>query len=155
MRKLHDLFTNTHEKSNTDAKKFKCTASHALSLYAILGVFLTTVAVGLAPEVLRCYNALCDVLDLLVHVNRGLSQDAQMVDDAVHLFLARFVAVFSVDYLTPKFHWLLHFGDHIRHANGLLSCFVHERKHKVAKRYCTAVANTISYEKSVLGEAIL
>ena len=34
-----------------------------------------------------------------------------------------------------------------------MSCFVHERKHKMLKRYLNDIRNTIVFEKSVLSEA--
>ena len=36
----------------------------------------------------------------------------------------------------------------------LLNCFVHERKHKMVKRYPDDVKNTISFDETVLSEVI-
>eukprot|EP00959_Pyramimonas_sp_CCMP1952_P327103 6847406-Pyramimonas_sp.AAC.1 len=50
----------------------------------------------------------------------------------------------------PKNHWALHLSSqYVRHS-CLLATFVHERKHKVTKRYANARHNTCSYEKGLL-----
>ena len=97
---------------------------------------------------------MCDVLDMLVAVPLMIIT-AEMLDAAVDAFLEKCVAAKWEKHMHSKFHWTVHLSGELRRFKTLLACFVHERKHKVAKRYCTAVANTLSYEKSVLGEAIL
>ena len=56
--------------------------------------------------------------------------------------------------MIPKFHWLLHFWRHLQSFGTLLSCFVHERKHRMVKRYANDVTNTDEYERTVLNEVI-
>ena len=56
--------------------------------------------------------------------------------------------------MIPKFHWLLHIADHLRRFGCLPTCWVHERKHRVAKRYATGISNTQKFERSLLGEII-
>lgn len=56
--------------------------------------------------------------------------------------------------MTPKFHWLVHFPEHLRNHGFLVSCFVHERFHKIAKRYGTDIQNTSHYERSLLKQVI-
>ena len=36
------------------------------------------------------------------------------LDRLVEMFLDLFVAAFGFDYMPPKNHWLLHFGDHLQ-----------------------------------------
>ena len=36
----------------------------------------------------------------------------------------------------------------------LIACFVHERKHRMVKRYCADILNTIVFETSVLSEVL-
>ena len=59
-------------------------------------------------------------------------------------FLEAFVDVWGYEWMTPKFHWLLHLVDQLRELKRLLNCFYLERKHKVAKRYATELAHMSS-----------
>ena len=58
------------------------------------------------------------------------------------------------DRMIPKFHWMIHYPAHLERYGTLVTCFVHERKHKLAKRYGTDIHNTRSYGKSVLSEIV-
>jgi len=148
--KLHELFTDGRRKNNHEALKFKCSASEGLSLYMILAVFFKVYGAICAAE-RRAYNALCDVIDLLSSVARGKIQPQQL-QDAVELFLDAYSIAFGDDHMTPKFHWLLHFPKSLRDVGTLVACFVHERKHRMLKRYCNDIRNTTVFEHSVLAE---
>ena len=66
--------------------------------------------------------------------------------------LAAYSLAFGVQWMTPKYHWLLHFGDHLRQVEMLVACFVHERKHKIDKRYVEKIMSDIIFERGVLAE---
>ena len=72
------------------------------------------------------------------------------MDLLVEKFLQLFVDAFGFEWLTPKYHWLLHFGDHYRKFGMLLNCFVLERRHRIAKRYATDLRNTSKAANSSL-----
>ena len=58
-----------------------------------------------------------------------------------------------IEWLTPKFHWMLHFGDYLRKWKILLNCFVLERRHRIGKRYATELKNISKHaSKSLLME---
>ena len=77
---------------------------------------------------------------------------------AIETFLALFVQAFGAEPLTPKLHWLLHYDEELAQHGTLFSCFVHERKHKMIKRYANPALNTRasrcmgSFEDSVMTE---
>ena len=52
----------------------------------------------------------------------------------------------------PKFHWLVHLPRHLARWGQLPTCWVHERKHRVVKRYASDICNTRAFERSILGE---
>ena len=133
--------------------RFKCTASEALSLYSVLAVFLQTVCVASDIAVGACavYFALCDVIDCIIGSQYGRTTPEQLMH-AVHLFMQMFVTEFGFDKAHSKFHWLLHLGYELRTYGTLLSCFVHERKHRMVKRYAQDVKNTLHFEATVLHE---
>ena len=43
--------------------------------------------------------------------------------------------------MSPKFHWVAHFPLHLERLGTLISCLVHERKHKTIKRYADDIHN--------------
>ena len=53
-----------------------------------------------------------------------------------------------------KFHWLLHFSDHLRKLGFLPNCFSTERKNKNLKQVAHLVKNTNTYHRSVLEEIL-
>ena len=54
----------------------------------------------------------------------------------------------------PRWHWQLHMPLHLRRWGILPSCFSHEQKHKVAKRFGSQTTNTAQYEKTILYEVL-
>ena len=52
----------------------------------------------------------------------------------------------------PKFHWLVHLPKHLEKFKLLPTCWVHERKHRMVKRYASDVYNTTSYDRTILSE---
>ena len=58
------------------------------------------------------------------------------------------------DDMTPTFHWCIHYWRHFAKWGVLLTCWVHERKHKLAKRYGEDTQNTTNFSKSVLSEVL-
>ena len=57
-----------------------------------------------------------------------------------------------LDYMRPKYHWLVHLHQHLAKFQMLPTCWVHERKHKLVKRYAADIQNTSKYEQSVLSQ---
>lgn len=154
--RLEELFSLSRRASNNDAKRFKCQASAGLSLYAVAGIFML-IFQTICPREVAVYLCLCDLIDCFYYANRGIVSPNELAR-RVHAFLQVFVDVYGVDHMTPKFHWLLHFPAWLKRFRTLISCFVHERKHKMVKRYANDMRNTRtnfdehSYEKSIMAE---
>ena len=150
---LADAFTPGRWKSSSRAKHFKCQASDAMSMYSIIGCFICAVymAAGVCVNECQAYMRLCDVLDLLVASTHGCVTPKQL-HDAVDEFLQACLLAGWQIYMHPKFHWCIHLAVQLKKFGLLLSCWVHERKHKMVKRYTDRMRNTRSYETSVLAE---
>ena len=155
---LGDLFNQKMAKATRKAHSFKASASDGLALYAVIALFVSGVllrdgARSLCYHGCVAYLALCDLLDMLVAVPRGIVTPA-MLAASVDAFLTACVDAHWETWMHSKFHWLIHLPKHLARFGCLPTCFVHERKHKVAKRYANAVQNTKSFEKSILGETL-
>jgi hypothetical protein len=135
-------FAPKRAKSNHEAKSFSASISEMLSTYAVFGNFLHRVVVpeleraqdGLSLSACTCYFALCTVLDLLIQSDDDRVTPG-LLDRAIMDHATLFTAVHGEDAAPPKFHFALHMGSFLRKFGVLPNCVVHERKHKVIKRY--------------------
>ena len=151
--KLLELFQDKQRAKCVKAKHFKASASEGLSLYHVIAYFIVTLVMsrGVCMAACRCYLRLVDVIDCLLAINDD-SVTPQTLLTAVELFLDAFDEAFSMSWSTPKFHWMLHFADHLRKFGKLVACWPLERKHKTAKRYSADVHNTRVFEVTTLSE---
>lgn len=158
---MSSLFSKKRHDANKDAGIFKCTAGEGLGVYPLFAFWLafTVQPTGACTKAITCFLALADLLDLIqgvIHIESA----ADLIDDAVSNLLSRCLDCNYVDRMASKFHWLVHFGFHIRKfqeaglGQMLPSCFVQERKHKVAKRYGQGISNTTKFEYSILNEVV-
>ena len=132
----------------------KSSASEALSMYPILRSFCDELATKNAVilPALKSFYALCTVLELLKVVNETV--DSGSLKNAIQTHLNLFQACYGPD-LLPKGHLSLHLPQQKVHHKQLLSCFVHERRHKEVKRYANMLCNHSLSDQSVLQEVLL
>ena len=138
---------------------FKCSASEGLGVYPILRVWIRDV---IRPHVARLFEActclllLFDVLDLLKRTQRmPCTVTGPTLHKAIVAMLTKFLEVFGEDAWIPKCHMAMHLGHHLHIFGVLISCFVHERKHKLAKRFGNAMSKLHKFELYVLREVFL
>ena len=124
------------------SKYIKCTASDMLSLIPVLAMWCQSVLVPLAlcTPAVNAFIALCNIVQCLWCAGRSTLQP-DTLDALVEDFLAKFSGVWGFAWMTPKFHWMLHFGDHLRKLGFLANCFCLERRHRIAKRYANDLKN--------------
>ena len=149
-----EAFTIANWKTSKEKGDVRCSASEVLSVYPILRQWVEHVLALQRWSTTMCaaFCALCNVLDMLQAQDTGLvTADALDAENQAHL--KGFLASYGPDGTIPKFHKLMHQGRQYRRHKKLISCWVLERKHKVAKRFSQDVTNTsIDWERSVLAE---
>lgn len=150
---LNDVFQPKRASASRRAKLFKATASEGLSLYSVMAYFVKTVILpsGLAVCECKAFLAMASVIDLLSAIPLGVTSPAQLAT-AIKTFLEKCIEADWQAYMHPKFHWMVHLPKHLERFNCLPTCWVHERKHRMVKRYATEICNTVTYERSILGE---
>ena len=150
---LSTIFSAKRETFDRKAKTFKCQASDGLSVTPIIAFFLQHVMMraGIAVAACTAFLHLADIADLLLAASTGKVTPA-LLRDAIKRFLDACIAAGWRAHMHPKFHWLIHLPMYLHRWGTLLSCFVHERKHKMVKRYSTDIHNTRRNEWSVLSE---
>ena len=153
------LFSAKHRDSNRKAQTFKCSASEALGIYPVFAHYLK-VAVLRNPEctekltnACKAFVSLESCLDALQSIPYG-NVDANEFRILTNSFLDLMLINNWKDWLHPKFHWVVHLPRELEFFGFLVTCWVHERKHKVVKQYATDIRNTIVFERSLLSEVV-
>jgi hypothetical protein len=139
--------------------QFKCSGSQGLSLYGPLRLFLHLYIFATAHPVLKaacvCFFALCDVLDLLQVCAKGGVSPRRLLDVIV-THLRYFQQLYETHWI-PKCHFALHLALLLELHGVLISCFVHERKHKEIKRFVNNYMDYASkgFEKGIIEGVLL
>ena len=132
--------------------KFKCSAQEALATYPVFHEFLVSLESSRqTPEVKaarECFTLLAKVLDALCMLG-----NTQALQGAILAHLTCFKRTYGTAHLPPKAHYAAHLPLHIHNQGLLLSCFVHERRHRMVKRYGDAMCTGVrGVEKAILEE---
>ena len=143
------IFSAQRKAKHREAKHIKCQASELMTVAGVLALFVQRVLLpaGVRNDACKAFLACADMVDFITHANRG-RVTPELITASVHKFLAQFVAVWGEDWTVPKFHWLLHYSRVLRRFGMLFNCYVHERFHRIAKRYATDVKN---YNRAIGG----
>ena len=114
----------------------------------------TILRTGICLEECKVVLAVSDVLDTLRSTIHGCN--IEILSMKIDQIFGQFEKCKWKDYTHSKFHWLLHIPSHMSKLNFLISCWVHERKHRIIKRYSEGIQNTLRlrYEKSVLVQVV-
>ena len=89
-------------------------------------------------QVTSCLFAI-QVTDLLLKVNTGCIS-SRMLAHALAKHYAAHIIAYGYTLFKPKHHFMLHIPEQLQHFKFLISCFVHERKHKIVKRWAIPCA---------------
>ena len=103
----------------------------------------------------RSYLALAKVLDLLKWENQ--SSTADRLEVAINVHVTARLHAYGEAQFPPKCHYSAHLPLSLR-KHRLLSCWVHERKHKELKKYASDSNNcnlSNSFEKGLLRQVVL
>ena len=148
--KVADMFSEKRRLACEAAGLYKGSASELLTLYPVLRHFVAH-ALGKQPEI-KLQSAsllnLCRVLDCLQAVKMGVVSGADL-RPAVLKHLRSFRKAYPEFNLKPKHHYAMHLAHLLETHQMLLSCFVHERKHRAIKKCASEVTNLRSFEKAV------
>ena len=150
-----DLFSEERIRSYTKAQQVKCSASEAMSLLPVLAIFVLTVGKRLAPHAAPCdaFLALVDTVEALQVSMHGVTTP-EYLRSCIHTFFTACEDAQWQEHFVPKFHWMVHFPTALEKWGFCPSCWVHERKHKMVKRYADDIQNTKMYSRSVLSEIV-
>ena len=137
----------------------KAAASELMNFLPVLRLFLLRFVYGRidAATMLmsRSFFLLVEVTELLQKVARGGCVTASKLRAAIEAHLRCHLQAYAGSAWVPKCHMALHLPEYMSRFGTLVSCFVHERKHKVIKRFASQKADTQrGFEESLLRDVL-
>ncbi len=152
---------NVFEKRTSTSGDLKCSASELLSVYPVVRLMVLVNCPDYnnhqISSVVRSFLAGCHVLDLLTKTVSGQVTPAELEFAIKTHCQLRLLAHGPTKY-QPKMHYVRHLSQQLASHPRLLSCFVHERKHKSLKKFANDSHNhnrTTAFEKGLLQEVVL
>lgn len=133
-----------------------CSASEGLGVYSPIRAYLMDNMDTLNTAMLQVasYMAVAKVLDDFGGVRRGKCTVADLTN-SIHRYVKAHQAAYKTEHWIPKFHYLQHIPKMIQHQGVVAACFVHERKHRVAKRYAENMRNVANdFDRSILKDVL-
>ena len=147
---------NLFVEHNWGSDHWKGSASEGLAGYAIVVLFLDSVCapMGVCKKQIASFVALGLVLDLLSMLkSSAVASDELARAIASHLKACK--AAYGDIVVRPKHHMAMHLGNQLARHAMLLSCFVHERRHKLIKRFMQDRRSLLSYERGLMEDVTL
>ena len=108
---------------------------------------------GIETDACMSFLSLCDVLDGLQLCARRDGIRAETLHRMCVRHMELFLVAHGPDKCIPKSHIVMHLPKMFAAHGVLVSCFTHERKHKMVKRYAQPVCDTSkAYERAIMAE---
>ena len=150
---------NIFSKRESRSEPAKCSASELLNILPLLRVyillFVAPTAVGEVQKACRSFLLLCTVMDFLCKIGRGEPVSSNDLAKAIHEHSSAFLDTWRKEHWVPKNHMALHLPLFLERHGTLHSCFVHERKHKLLKRFANQLTDTSkAFETSLLSDVL-
>ena len=100
----------------------------------------------------ECFLALVAIIETIQRSARAAT-DCEALQRNIRDYLSSFEALYGADWMTIKFHFLIHYPAFIKKWTSLPNAFVLERKHKTPKRFGNEMRNTsYQWDSSILRE---
>ncbi len=147
------LFSESASKNNLRKGGFTCSGSEFLTLAPIALRYFQRVAVprNQCMKQVASLIAVLEVVVLLTKLKSGTVSPAALTL-AVEQHLELYKKAYGESAVRPKHHFALHLGAMLQRFPFLLSTFVHERKHRVVKKYTRDRRNLRSWDLGAIEE---
>lgn len=150
------VFAPSQASSSMHAGFVKGSASEVLSLIPVLLKFVTDVVepLRICELAVKSCKLLCEVVGLLMVINQGSCSPSRL-EHALLAHAEAYQAAYGVVGWIPKMHHILHLPRQFEVHSMLISCFVHERKHRTVKRMAQPRVNTTNFDQGLLADCTL
>ena len=137
----------------------KCSASEGLGAYMVVRAFLALNQASFPNSVasaVESYMALARVLDVLLALRKECTAPIiANLDSSITAFVKSHQQAWGSSLWVPKHHYLMHLPEMYATHKVVAGCFVHERKHRVAKRFSENMRRVSDdFEASILKEVL-
>ena len=152
---IWNIFSDFSMEKNRERDALKTSQSELLTIYGVLRVFFQIHTHGVAsvePNA-KSYTLCCSVVDLILLAKKGVitpAVAAGRLKVRVGEFLEQHIAVYGVEFIIPKHHWMWDIVEQLEDDDFVHDMFSLERLHLRARRSADEIDNTICYERSVL-----
>jgi hypothetical protein len=148
---VNRLFLDSSIVKNIRKGSFSSTASEFLSLVPILTRFMDAVVIPREelPAHVASFRAVLTVIETLQAVKRGIVSHGQLAE-VITDHLRKFLVAYGKDEVRPKHHYAMHLPTILERNGMLFSTLVHERKHRMVKRYAKNRVNQTSWEQGTI-----
>ena len=151
-RSLARLFDGARYKNYVATGKFPATASEFLTLAPILRRYLRRVVqpLGCNPKHVESMVAVMDVVDMLQATKHRDCVQPSSLYRAIAMHFRLFIAAYGANDVRPKHHYALHLPLMLKQFGVLVTTLVHERRHKLAKKYARNRDATVQFERGLV-----
>ena len=129
-------------------------ASEFISAAPVIGKWLQSIPAGICPLIVESALLCIRVVVLLNMICTG-HVTAEELAEAMQVHFNKHKEAYGDSIWKPKFHYSLHLPLQLVKHSVLLSCFVHERKHRLYKRWATSFDSKKSMERCMMEEMTL
>ena len=150
---LEHLFTQENNAKHIRTGNLNCTASEMLTLAPVAKRYFKKVLLpreGPIP-VIQSLLAVLIVIELLQGI-KCHATDPDVLAAAIKYHLDCFIDAYGKERIRPKHHYVLHLAPMLKKFGFLLSTFVHERRHRMVRRYTMLRKILKSWSLSVIEE---
>ena len=149
---LSRLFDPNRYRNYVSTGSFPAIASEFLTLAPILRRFLLYVVVPLGQNAQHVASMLAalDVVDILQACKHRGCVNPMDLYNAITRHFQLFIAAYGANAVRPKHHYALHLPLMLQRFKVLISTLMHERRHKMAKRYSRARQALFQFEKGMV-----
>ena len=143
---------NIFRKKQQDV--ISCSASEGLGAYTVIRAFLAVNLASLSKITLevQSYFALAKVLDALLALRKGTTSTVTLQR---HSICEGHRRAWGSTLWVPKHHYLMRLPEMYTAQKVVAGCFIHERKHRVAKKFSENLRHVNdAFEVSILKEVL-
>ena len=150
-----DTCTPKRAKSSWNDVTYKATASESLSVFPVFANYFSEFIHAAPPSnfargIVAIFLQLVFVVELILKSYRCYVAPVAL-QDAIKDYMQGYAMLHSPDTMIIKFHFLLHLPAFLKKYGSLQNCFVHERKHKMPKRFANHNTNiTTEWDASLI-----
>jgi hypothetical protein len=153
-----DIFSPKHSTSHWSHGSLQCTASECLSIIPVMRSYFHIVASTPIGErfhhEIASFISVCDAVETLQYTSR-MHIAPQLLEDRIFKHLTNYQLAYGTVGWVWKHHASIHLASQMKRHGTLYSCFTHERRHKLIRKYTNDRKTLVSYDLGVVEDCLV